>query len=195
MATKPGYLMDGGRVCVEIFFSGQQAAEYFGNVPFFKTWLLDGATKVIGYGGKDGASKVIEARTFAPSHNSRGGVPFKYAEVNHTAALEGYVRAYIREEVTGPPAYLIKLTMDQNTFHRCVERGTIVIQAHMYSVMFVCDITDENYGTLQFEVKANDKVLKQEFYDMFERIKAQKKRAWSDRDLFQSLIQSPEESR
>ena len=95
--------------------------------------------------------KGLAASTFPRAHGSDGGVPFKYAQENHLAALEGFSRAFLNRNVDEPPKFLMIVEMDLDIFDNCIQEGSIAINANMQTVSFMHDVTMENYQSLTFE--------------------------------------------
>ena len=69
--------------------------------------------------------------------------------------------------VTGPPKYLLIAKMDLNEFHNCIEQGSIIVRANMYTLQFMLDVTQENYPSLEMKTMVGE-VMVEAFYEMME---------------------------
>ena len=100
-----------GKAKVEMFLSEKQWDVYFRNGVVY--WY--DPADISGY-----RCNGLVASTFPRAHGSNGGVPFKYAQKSHLAALEGYSRAFLNENVDEPPKFLMIVEMDLDIFDNCI---------------------------------------------------------------------------
>ena len=152
---KPRYRFD-DTANFEMFLSDKQWDAYFCNgvVEWYDP------EDVTGY-----RCKGLVASTFPRAHGGAGSVPFKYTEQNHVPALDGYCRAFLSGAVTGPPKYLLIAKMDLDEFHNCIEQGSIIVRANMYTLQFMLDVTQESYPSLEMETMVGEAMV-EAFYEM-----------------------------
>ena len=115
----------------------------------------------------------LEPTTFSQRNSStHGEVPFKFMNRNSLVALEGYTRAFHAGKVDEPPAYLIKVRLNEDdASNHFMNEEDLRVYNGTKTLAFTKTVTGANYPTLQLDgVRVPIDVVEEAFNEMFARL-------------------------
>ena len=114
----------------------------------------------------------MEPTTFSQRNNStHGQVPYKFMSRNSLVALEGYTRAFRAGKVDEPPAYSIKVRLNEEDALNHFMNEDLRVYNGANTLAFTKTVNGANYPKLQLDgVRVPNDVMEEAFNEMFARL-------------------------